>query len=81
MKGSTPVNSINHNDDDELLWGGAAIGSAINLSPQAARRKLEAGQIKSAIKRDGRWIAWRRRLRAEFGLRNGHDHHDEDGGA
>jgi len=55
-------------DDDVLLWGGAKIGAAIGMNAAAARRNLEAGRIKCAIKRGGRWTAWRRRLREEFGL-------------
>jgi hypothetical protein len=56
-------------DDDTLLWGGAKIGAAVGLSAAAARRKLEAGEIECAVKRGGRWTAWRRPLRAEFGNR------------
>jgi hypothetical protein len=59
-------------DDDVLLWGGAKIGAAIGMTAAAARRNLEAGRIKTAVKRGGRWSAWRRQLRAEFGNnRNG----------
>jgi hypothetical protein len=63
------ANNQNHYDDDDvLLWGGAAIGAAIGVSPQAARRKLEAGIIKCARKNGGLWTAWRRQLREEFGI-------------
>jgi hypothetical protein len=54
-------------DDDVLLWGGGPIGGAINITPEAARRLLEAGRIKCAVKRGRTWTAWRRPLRAEFG--------------
>jgi hypothetical protein len=59
-------------DDDVLLSGGRAIGAALNFSAQKAFRLLEQGKIRSAKKRDGRWIAWRRQLRAEFGIADTH---------
>jgi hypothetical protein len=72
-------------DDDVLLWGGAKIGAAIGMTAAAARRNLEAGRIKCAVKRGGRWTAWRRQLRREFGLgdrrQNDGDDARVDGGA
>jgi hypothetical protein len=55
-------------DDDQLLWGARAIGSAINQSPSQVFPMLHHGRIKCAVKRNGRWTAWRKILRAEFGL-------------
>jgi hypothetical protein len=57
----------NHNED-VLLWGGRAIGAAINIDQAKALRLLEQGRIKCAIKRDGRWTAWRNAVRREFGF-------------
>jgi hypothetical protein len=57
--------------DDVLLWGGRAIGAAININQSKALRFLEQGRIKCAIKRDGLWTAWRNAVRREFGLSDG----------
>jgi hypothetical protein len=55
-------------DDDVLLWGGNAIAAAIGPTRSQLFPMLNAGRIKSAVKRGGRWSAWRKQLRREFGL-------------
>jgi hypothetical protein len=64
------MNSKYDDDNDVLLWGGTAIGVAINKGQKPTLRLLEAGKIKCAIKRHGWWTAWRNALRAEFGIGN-----------
>lgn len=55
-------------DDDVLLWGARAIGAAINLPASAVFPMLVHGRIICAVKRCGRWTAWRRQIRREFGI-------------
>jgi hypothetical protein len=59
---------MTNQNDDVLLWGGAAIGASVNLTPQAARRLLGAGKIKCARKQGRQWTAWRNAVRREFGF-------------
>jgi hypothetical protein len=70
------MTSNQYDDSDVLLWGGAAIGAAIGLGQKATLRQLEAGKIKCAKKRGGRWTAWRLALRQEFGI-SSHRHNDD----
>jgi hypothetical protein len=60
--------SVEIDDDDELLWSGRAIGQAIGKTEKATLHMLERGKIRSAVKRGKMWSAWRRQLRAEFGM-------------
>lgn len=62
------TNDPNPSDDDVLLWGAGPIGAAIGKTARAARHDLWRGKIRCAVKRDGKWTAWRRKLRAEYGL-------------
>jgi hypothetical protein len=59
---------MSNQNDDVLLWGGRAIGAAINIDQAKALRLPEQGRIKCAIKQQGRWTAWRNPLRREFGF-------------
>jgi len=55
----------NPSDDDEIqmIWGAAAIGAALNLSPREAFYQLEAGRIPGARKWGRSWGASRVVLR------------------
>jgi hypothetical protein len=75
------MNSNQYDDSDVLLWGGTAIGAAIGLGQKATLRQLEAGKIKCAKKRGGRWTAWRRPLRQEFGIGSHRQQNDDDANA
>jgi hypothetical protein len=62
-----PVTNLPPDDDDILLWGSRAIGAAINQKASQVFPMLR-GKIKCAVKRNGRWTAWRKVLRQEFGI-------------
>jgi hypothetical protein len=52
---------IDH-DDDQPLWGAAAIGKPLGLDERQARHLLEKGVL-PAQKIGGKWVSTRRRLR------------------
>jgi len=54
------------NQDNEILWGAAAIGREINRSPRQAHHLLTTGAIEAARKVNGLWCAPRGPLRAQF---------------
>ena len=51
----------------EFLWGADEIGAAIGRNPRQAHHLLTTGQIKCAMRKGGRRVANRAKLRAEFG--------------
>jgi hypothetical protein len=51
----------------EFLWGADQIGRAVGINPRQAHHLLAKGEIKSAQKKGGRWVANRAALRREFG--------------
>jgi hypothetical protein len=55
----------------DLLWGAAAIGEAINRTPRQAHYLLSSGELKSAKKLNGRWVASRASLLRELGAVGG----------
>jgi hypothetical protein len=44
-------------DEIQMIWGAAAIGAALNLSPREAFYQLEAGRIPGARKWGRKWSA------------------------
>jgi hypothetical protein len=66
------ANSSSSVNDEEFqpadfLWGAAKIGRVIGLNPRQAHHLLTNGEIKSARKVRGRWVANRPALIREFG--------------
>ena len=61
------VNENLNSTQDEFLWGAEQIGAAIGRNPRQAHHLLTTGQIKCAMRKGGRWVANRAKLRAEFG--------------
>jgi hypothetical protein len=59
------VGVIPHESD--FIWGAAAIGAEIGRTPRQTHHLLSAGEIKSALKKGGRWVASRTALLREFG--------------
>jgi hypothetical protein len=51
----------------EFLWGADEIGAAIGRNGRQAFHLLSSGDIKSARKVRGRWVASRTALLREFG--------------
>jgi hypothetical protein len=51
---------------DKVVWGAGPIGREINRTPRQAFHLLKSGSIKSAVKKGGRWAAYRSELRREF---------------
>ena len=60
------VNNDKPNPTD-FLWGAAKIGRVIGLNQRQAHHLLTNGEIKSARKIRGRWVANRPALIREFG--------------
>jgi hypothetical protein len=60
------VKAVNGHDCD-FAWGAAAIGRIIGLTVRQAHHLLQNGQIKSARKVGGKWVANRTALLREFG--------------
>jgi len=61
-------NLVNGNPiQDELLWGTAAIGKAINRTPRQVFHLISTGTLKSVQKKGGRHVASRAALLREFG--------------
>jgi hypothetical protein len=52
----------------EFLWGADEIGAAIGRNGRQAFHLLSSGDIKSARKVRGRWVASRTALLREFGF-------------
>jgi hypothetical protein len=57
----------NLNNLNKPVWGAAAIGEEINRTERQTHHLLATGQIKSAVKKGGRWTATPSALRREFG--------------
>jgi hypothetical protein len=57
----------NSNNLNKPVWGAAAIGEEINRTERQTHHLLATGQIKSAVKKGGRWTATPSALRREFG--------------
>jgi hypothetical protein len=53
--------------NSEFLWGAGAIGEIIGRNPRQTHHLLTTGQIQSAKKVGGRWVAPRAALLREFG--------------
>jgi hypothetical protein len=51
------------NDKDDIVWGAAAIGAEVNLSPAKAFYALEKGTLPGR-KLGGRWMSRRSALKA-----------------
>jgi hypothetical protein len=64
--GNTIING-NAEQSPDFLWGAEAIGKAIGRRRWPTYHLLEAGQIKSARKLGGRWVASRSALLRELG--------------
>jgi hypothetical protein len=62
-----PRQGDNSNNLDKPVWGAAAIGEEINRTERQTHHLLATGQIKSAVKKGGRWTATPSALRREFG--------------
>jgi hypothetical protein len=61
---------VNDQVDDPnsgFCWGAEAIGAVIGRNPRQTHRLLTRGQIKSAKKVGGRWVASRAVLLRELG--------------
>jgi hypothetical protein len=54
------------NKKDKLLWGAGPIGQEIDRTERQTFHMLKSGAIKSAVKKGGRWAAFRSELRREF---------------
>jgi hypothetical protein len=67
------ADNANVNDDNVgavdagFDWGAEAIGKTIGRTTRQAHHLLSRGEIKCAVRKGGRWVANRARLRAEFG--------------
>jgi hypothetical protein len=61
--------SVNNEDPQpsDFLWGADKIGRVIGLNQRQAHHLLTNGEIKSARKIRGRWVANRPALIREFG--------------
>jgi hypothetical protein len=61
--------SVNESKTSEspVCWGAEAIGKAIGRSTRQTNHLLATGQIQSAKKIGGKWIAGRAALLSEFG--------------
>lgn len=61
--------SVNNEDPQptDFLWGADKIGRVIGLNPRQAHHLLTNGEIASARKVRGRWVANRTALICEFG--------------
>jgi hypothetical protein len=67
---STAVEKISNTipkAEHDFVWGAAAIGAAIGRTPRQTHHLLSTGEIKTAMKKGGRWVASRTALRREFG--------------
>ena len=51
---------------DKLLWGAPQIAPEINRTERQVFHLLKTGAIKCAVKKGGRWAAYRSELRREF---------------
>lgn len=51
----------------DFVWGAGNIGAVIDRSPRQTFNLLVPGQIRSAQKKGGRWVASRAALLREFG--------------
>lgn len=61
---------VNGQPDDPnsgFCWGAEAIGAVIGRNSRQTHYLLTRGEIKSARRKGGRWVANRAKLRAEFG--------------
>jgi hypothetical protein len=59
--------SVNGNpNQDELLWGTADIGRAINRNPRQVFHLISTGALKSVQKKGGRYVASRAALLKEL---------------
>jgi hypothetical protein len=70
MDTSQRVNNVNKVGEvalDKPVWGAAAIGQIINRNPRQTHHLLASGNIKSARRIGGRWVANSAALRREFG--------------
>jgi hypothetical protein len=52
---------------EKPIWGAAAIAPIINRSRRQTWHLLSTGQIKCAVKKGGRFVAYPSKLRQEFG--------------
>jgi hypothetical protein len=59
--------SVKSGESPEFLWGADQIGAAIGRNGRQAFHLLTHGEIKSAKKVRGRWVANRAALLREFG--------------
>jgi hypothetical protein len=67
---STAVEKISNiipQAEHDFVWGAAAIGAAIGRTPRQTHHLLSTGEIKSARKKGGRWVASRTALLRELG--------------
>ena len=64
---SRPPVKSGESPSSELLWGADQIGAAIGRNGRQAFHLLTNGEIKSARKVRGRWVANRGALLREFG--------------
>lgn len=65
------VNAKNENIQSNavgVVWGAREIGQIIGRTERQAHHLLTCGQIKSAQKKGGRWMAGKAALAREFGL-------------
>lgn len=65
-------NRIVNSDPNEgvnsgFCWGAGSIGREIGRSARQTHHLLSRGEIKCALRKGGRWVANRAKLRAEFG--------------
>ena len=51
----------------EFAWGTDEIANIIERTPRQTYHMLSKGEIKSAQKKGGKWVAHRTALRSEFG--------------
>jgi hypothetical protein len=61
------VNAQADDSNSGFCWGAEAIGAVIGRNPCQTHHLLPRGEIKSAKKVDGRWVANRSALLREFG--------------
>jgi len=67
MSDTCVVNPQTENESP-VCWGADQIAKAIGLSERQAFHRLQKGQIVSARKIGGKWVAGRDALRREFGI-------------